>query len=174
MILARVDRFFTQVKYLNAYSRVRTLEAMLRNAVGRDPENADPLPLVEPADGGELSLAAIARRLEHSNYMEARKARQKLIAAGTDGAAAALAVLNSMNEQARVMATIVVREAGSSRMVASLLAALSDDNADVRYHASFALREAFRRDFGYYYRDDAESRARAEERWKEYLFDRKE
>jgi hypothetical protein len=115
-------------------------------------------------------LKAVAAELANGRYSVARQAKEKLIEAGPQGAAAALEMLNSINRRARILAILVVREVGTARMVASLLPALSDPDPEIRYQASMALKSTFQQDFGYFHNASEEARGEAVNRWEEFLF----
>ncbi|MHC4872718.1 MAG: TolC family protein [Planctomycetota bacterium] len=180
LVNARTEAFFAKVEYLLAYADMMTMKEQLRNSVGRDPFDKDPESLKKKefqhtvtddvVVANAVSLPDIAKQLEYSEFKDAVKAKNKLLSAGEEGAAAALEILNSSDQRARLMAILVVREKGSKKMVASLLPALEDSNPKIRYHASLALRSAFGKNFGYYHEAVEQQREKAVKRWREYLF----
>ncbi|MFW5856281.1 MAG: TolC family protein [Planctomycetota bacterium] len=119
-------------------------------------------------------LRQAAERLESMDYVQALEAKHMLIAGGEAGAALALEKLNSYEQRARILAILVVRDAGSARMVASLIPALEDSDPRIRYQAIMALREVFQQNFGYIYDGRDETRTAAIRRWKEFLFGEEE
>ncbi|MBN1257256.1 MAG: TolC family protein [Planctomycetes bacterium] len=127
------------------------------------------IPPQAPA-GVNLALMEVAKEMENKDFRKAKEAQEKLLGSGEAGAAAALEMLNSDNSLTRILAIKVVRENGTSRMVASLLPALSDEDQRIRYHASMAIKDAFQQDFGYDCDARKEVREEAIERWRNYLF----
>lgn len=179
LVTARTEAFFAKVDYLLAYAEMMTMKEQLLNSIGyasiqKDPELEEIKPFYQKEDdivvANSVSLKDIAKQLEYTDFKVAMKAKVALLQAGTDGAAAALDVLNSSDQRARLIAILVVRENGTPKMIASLLPALEDDNPNIRYQASLALRNAFGKDFGYYHEASAEERSKAAMKWREYLF----
>jgi outer membrane protein TolC len=179
MLLAEAEDFFAAMRHAQAYARMQVLTAQIENTIGRNPDQlGSSLATVDesnifydPYDIENLpSLAEVAQRMAYTKYDIAYRAKQVLLGAGEPGAAAALNILNSVDDRARIMATQVVRENGSARVVAGLLPALTDANHEVRYHASLALREAFAQNFGYYHKAVAPERQAAIDKWHQYLF----
>lgn len=149
-----------------------------RFGVGSPNYKAMPAVSARRAEAEEAALGEelrdTARALENRSYTVASEAKETLVKAGLDGAAAALEILNSTNRRARILAILVIREAGDEKMVASLLPALSDPDPQIRYHAGLALKEAFNQDFGYYHNGSEESRTDAVKQWKDFLFQKEQ
>ncbi|MBN1257152.1 MAG: TolC family protein [Planctomycetes bacterium] len=119
--------------------------------------------------GEPQSLDAIALQLGDARYRIASEAKQKLLDAGEEGARAALSMINSPNQRARILAILVIREAGGRDTTAQLLPLLSDQDPLIRYHGSLALKDAFGQDFGYHPADAESARANSIQRWQEFL-----
>jgi outer membrane protein TolC len=179
LLTSRIYRFLAAVQHRQTYADMQIRISQIRNVIGRKTDNTqNPLPFIEmnkgrfdPLDIENLpTLALVAESLAYTKYDVKQRAKRRLMQSGEEGAAAALDVLNSVDERARVMATIIVREKGSARVVASLIPALSDENPDVRYQAALALREAFGQRFGYFHKGREKDRQIAIQQWEDYLF----
>lgn len=218
LLNARLDAFFAEREYAQAFAAYRIQQEQIRNSVGRDPRpQDDPLPVTrmvesdvapeggvvaelrreaekleedEPTDrpvvesviermsradaevtpADVAAMMPVAEQLASDDYAEAKSAKKTLVKAGPAGAAAALEMLNDVNQRARLLSILAVRKTGTPKMIASLLPALQDENPDVRYHAALALRATFQKEFGYYHGARPQKRELAIARWREYLF----
>ncbi len=183
LISAKIGAFFAKVDYLNSYADYQTGKEQLRNSIGKNPFESGPEPIIikkksftgqhDVVVESSSNLSDLAKMLEFTKYKTAVKAKIKLIAAGENGAAAALEIVNSPDQRARMMAIMIVREVGTPRMVASLLPALNDVNPNIRYHAALALRSTFGKSFGYYHGETEAGLKSAIIKWKDYLFNSK-